>query len=578
MDKDIKNLIAPSAIKINPNSIQVGQYLARTIFVISYPKYLSTNWFSPIITLDRELNVSLFISPLSTPDILKKLKKKSAGIQVKMDEEEDKGNVRNPKLEEALSNIETLRNNLQTGTEKLFQFGLYVTFWAQNESELDKIQTEIESILNQQMIYTKVATFQQEEGFNSTLPINQDCLSINSSMDTQSISSLFPFVSVSLTDDDGVLYGINRHNNSLIILDRFKLPNANSAVFGKSGGGKSYAAKLEILRSLMLGIDVIVIDPENEYQYLAETIGGTYIKVSLSSPHHINPFDLPKKIRGISSTDILHSNIAYLSGLIKMMVGQLTPEEDSILDKAIIAAYTSKNIILGKEESADYPPPVLADLQTVLNNMSGGSSLAARLEKYTRGSYANIFNQPTNIKLNNQLVVFCIRDLEEELRPLAMYVILHYVWNVVRGELKKRILVVDEAWVMMKHEDAAAFLFGIAKRCRKYYLGLTTITQDVADFINSKYGYPILSNSSMQMLFRQSPTSIDILQKTFNLTNQERYLLLETRIGEGILFAGLEHVAMKVVASYTEDQIVTSNPAQILLREEAEREKKNKSE
>ena len=578
MDKDIKNLIAPSAIKINPNSIQVGQYLARTIFVISYPKYLSTNWFSPIITLDRELNVSLFISPLSTPDILKKLKKKSAGIQVKMDEEEDKGNVRNPKLEEALSNIETLRNNLQTGTEKLFQFGLYVTFWAQNESELDKIQTEIESILNQQMIYTKVATFQQEEGFNSTLPINQDCLSINSSMDTQSISSLFPFVSVSLTDDDGVLYGINRHNNSLIILDRFKLPNANSAVFGKSGGGKSYAAKLEILRSLMLGIDVIVIDPENEYQYLAETIGGTYIKVSLSSPHHINPFDLPKKIRGISSTDILHSNIAYLSGLIKMMVGQLTPEEDSILDKAIIAAYTSKNIILGKEESADYPPPVLADLQTVLNNMSGGSSLAARLEKYTRGSYANIFNQPTNIKLNNQLVVFCIRDLEEELRPLAMYVILHYVWNVVRGELKKRILVVDEAWVMMKHEDAAAFLFGIAKRCRKYYLGLTTITQDVADFINSKYGYPILSNSSMQILFRQSPTSIDILQKTFNLTNQERYLLLETRIGEGILFAGLEHVAMKVVASYTEDQIVTSNPAQILLREEAEREKKNKSE
>ena len=578
MDKDIKNLIAPSAIKINPNSIQVGQYLARTIFVISYPKYLSTNWFSPIITLDRELNVSLFISPLSTPDILKKLKKKSAGIQVKMDEEEDKGNVRNPKLEEALSNIETLRNNLQTGTEKLFQFGLYVTFWAQNESELDKIQTEIESILNQQMIYTKVATFQQEEGFNSTLPINQDCLSINSSMDTQSISSLFPFVSVSLTDDDGVLYGINRHNNSLIILDRFKLPNANSAVFGKSGGGKSYAAKLEILRSLMLGIDVIVIDPENEYQYLAETIGGTYIKVSLSSPHHINPFDLPKKIRGISSTDILHSNIAYLSGLIKMMVGRLTPEEDSILDKAIIAAYTSKNIILGKEESADYPPPVLADLQTVLNNMSGGSSLAARLEKYTRGSYANIFNQPTNIKLNNQLVVFCIRDLEEELRPLAMYVILHYVWNVVRGELKKRILVVDEAWVMMKHEDAAAFLFGIAKRCRKYYLGLTTITQDVADFINSKYGYPILSNSSMQILFRQSPTSIDILQKTFNLTNQERYLLLETRIGEGILFAGLEHVAMKVVASYTEDQIVTSNPAQILLREEAEREKKNKSE
>ncbi|HHD92471.1 MAG TPA: DUF87 domain-containing protein [Candidatus Portnoybacteria bacterium] len=572
MENNIKNLIAPSAIKINSNSIQIGEYLARTIFVISYPKYLSTNWFSPIITLDQEFNVSLFISPLKTPDILKKLKKKSAEIQAQMMDAEEKGNTRDPKMEEALNNVETLRNNLQTGTEKLFDFGLYITFWGNDEKDLNKVQNEIESILNQQMIYTKVAVFQQEQGFNSTLPIDHDDLSLTSPMNTQSISSLFPFVSVSLTDKEGALYGINRHNNSLIILDRFRMPNANSVIFGKSGGGKSYAAKLEILRSLMLGTDVIVIDPENEYQYLAETIGGSYVKVSLSAPHRINPFDLPKKIRGTSSSDILRSNVAYLSGLVRMMVGGLSPEEDSILDKAIIETYASKNILLG-QENTELPPPVLSDLQTVLESMDGGKSIAIRIKKYTEGSYAGVFNQPTNINLDNQLVVFCIRDLEEELRPLAMYVILHYIWNIVRGELKKRILMVDEAWVMMKHEDAAAFLFGIAKRCRKYYLGLTTITQDVTDFINSKYGYPILSNSSIQILFRQSPSSAEVLQKTFNLTDQEKYLLLETSVGEGILFAGLEHVAIKVVASYTEDQIVTSNPAQILMREEMKESK-----
>ena len=576
MKNDIKNLIAPAAIKINSNSIQVGQYLARTIFVVSYPKYLSTNWFSPVITLDREFNVSLFISPLPTPDVLKKLKKKSAEIQAKMMDEEKKGNTRSPKLEEALNNVENLRNNLQTGTEKLFNYGLYITFWGENEKDLDKTQNELESILNQQMVYTKVAIFQQEEGFNSTLPINDDQLGLTSPMNTQSISSLFPFVSVSLTDKEGVLYGINQHNNSLVILDRFKMPNANSVIFGKSGGGKSYAAKLEILRSLMLGTDVIIIDPENEYQYLAETIGGSYIRVSLSSHHRINPFDLPKKIRGSSSSDILRSNVAYLSGLIRMMVGGLNPEEDSILDKAIIETYASKNILLEKDNS-ELSPPVLSDLQTVLESMEGGESIAMRIKKYTEGSYSGVFSQPTNINLDNQLVVFCIRDLEEELRPLAMYVILHYIWNIVRGELKKRILVVDEAWVMMKHEDAAAFLFGIAKRCRKYYLGLTTITQDVADFINSKYGYPILSNSTIQILFRQSPSSAEVLQKTFNLTDQEKYLLLETSVGEGILFAGLEHVAIKVVASYTEDQIVTSNPAQILMREEMQNKNKNSS-
>ncbi len=566
-----KDLIAPPGMKINSNYLQIGGKVARTLFIFTYPRYLVTNWFSPVLALDREINVSMFIHPVETPWIMGQLRKRVAQVQAQINERQEKGQVRDPMLETALQDIESLRDNLQQGNEKFFKFGLYLTLFADDQKALDDVENEIRSLLEGKLVYIKPATFQQEQGFLSTLPLAKDDLAIHTSMNTGPLSSSFPFVSVNLSDNKGILYGINRHNNSLIIFDRFSLENANSCVFAKSGSGKSYSVKLEVLRSMMMGTEVIIIDPENEYQYLAETVGGSFIKISLSSPNHLNPFDLPVPPKGEKAGDILRSTIINLIGLLRIMLGGLSPEEDALLDRAIAETYASRDITPDSDFSK-ITPPLLSDLQTILKNMEGGASVATRLERFTTGSYAGLFNQQTNIELKNKLVTFSIRDMEEELRPIAMYIVLHYIWNIIRSELKKRMLVVDEAWVMMRHDDAASFLFGIAKRCRKYYLGMTTITQDVGDFMASPYGKPIVTNSSLQILLRQSPATIDIIQKTFNLTDQEKYLLLECNVGEGIFFAGLQHAAIKVIASYTEDEIITSDPRQILEIEKAKEE------
>ena len=559
----LKDLISPAGIKIESNFMQIGDKFSRSLFVFTYPRYLATNWFSPIMSMDKEFNVSMFVHPIETPWIMNQLKKKVVQVQAQISERQEKGLVRDPMLETAQNDIEALRDNLLQGNEKFFKFGLYLTIFGDSAKDLDDIENEIRSLLEGRMVYVKPASFQQEQGFNSSLPLFKDELQIHTSMNTGPLSSAFPFVSVNLSDNKGVLYGINRHNNSLIIFDRFSLENANSVVFAKSGSGKSYTVKLEVLRSMMMGTEIIIIDPENEYQYLTETVGGSFIKISLNSPHRLNPFDLPVPPQGEQPGDILRSTIINLVGLLRIMLGGLSPEEDSILDRAIGETYASRDIT-PQSDFSKITPPLLSDLHSILKNMQGGASLASRLERFTTGSYSGLFNQQTNVELKNKLVTFSIRDLEEELRPIAMYIILHYIWNIIRSELKRRILVVDEAWVMMRHDDAASFLFGIAKRCRKYYLGLTTITQDVADFMNSPYGKPIVTNSSLQILLRQSPATIDILQKTFNLTDQEKYLLLECSVGEGIFFAGLQHAAIKVVASYTEDQIITSDPRQLL--------------
>lgn len=566
-----KDLISPAGLKINSNSLQIGNKYSRTLFVFTYPRYLATNWFSPIMSLDKEFNVSMFVHPIETPWIMNQLKKKVVQVQSQINERQEKGLVRDPMLETALNDIESLRDNLLQGNEKFFKFGLYLTLFGDSAKELDDLENEVRSLLEGRMVYIKPASFQQEQGFNSTLPLAKDELQIHTSMNTGPLSSAFPFVSVNLSDNKGVLYGINRHNNSLIIFDRFSLENANSVVFAKSGSGKSYAVKLEILRSLMMGTDVIIIDPENEYQYLTETVGGSFIKISLNSPNHLNPFDLPTPPKGEQPGDVLRSTIINLVGLLRIMLGGMSPEEDAIIDRAISETYASRDIT-PLSDFSKVTPPLLSDLHAILKNMEGGASLASRLERFTIGSYSGLFNQQTNVELKSKLISFSIRDMEEELRPIAMYIILHYIWNIIRSELKRRILVVDEAWVMMKHDDAASFLFGIAKRCRKYYLGLTTITQDVADFMNSPYGKPIVTNSSMQILLRQSPATIDVIQKTFNLTEQEKYLLLECSVGEGIFFAGLQHAAIKIVASYTEDQIITSDPRQLLEIEKAKEE------
>jgi len=559
----IEDRIAPSALQITPKSLNLGDKIARTFFVISYPQFLTDNWFSPVINLDKIYDISIFIHPINTEAILKTFEKKVAEVQSQIAVRENKGLVRDPMLDTAYNNLEELRDNLMQAEEKMFEVGLYITIYADNETDLYKTENEIKSLLESKMVYLKPALFQQEYGFKSVLPIENDLLLIHQKLNTAPLSSVFPFVSFDLTDDKGILYGVNRHNSSLIIFDRFSLPNYNSITFATAGAGKSYATKLEILRTLMFDTEVIVIDPEREYEYLAEAVGGRYFNIALSSDHHINPFDLPIPARDESGADVLRANVINLVGLFRIMLGGLTPEEDSIVDRAITETYALKDITADSDFS-NIEPPLLSDFEVVLAGMDGSESLIQRLTKYTHGSWSTFLNKPSNVDINKKFVVFSVRDMEDELKPTAMYIVTHFIWNAVRKNLKKRLLVVDEAWWMMKSEDTASFLYSIAKRGRKYYLGLATITQDVGDFMKSPYGIPIVTNSSLQLLLKQSPASIDVLQKTFNLTDEEKYILLEANVGEGIFFAGLKHVAIRTIASYTEDQIITSDPSQIL--------------
>lgn len=570
----IKDLIAPPAIKVSTNTMNIGDVVSRTLFVIAYPRYLSTNWFSPIVNIDFPMDIALFIHPIDTAEILKTLRKSATQVQSQMTIEMEDGKIRDPVLEAAIQNIEELRDRLQQGTEKFFRFGLYLTLYGADEKDLTDKTQAIEAILESQLVYTKPAVLRMDKGFAATRPLGNDVLDVANNLNTEPLSTTFPFVSSDLSSNEGILYGINRHNNSLILFDRFKMENANMVVFAKSGAGKSYTVKLEVLRSLMFRTEVIIIDPENEYKHLCETVGGTFIPISLSSSVHINPFDLPKTKEGDDGEGVFRNAIANLIGLLHLMLGTLTPEEDSMLDQAIRETYAIRDIHprtdFSKLELSSFP--TMSDLYAILRNIEGAESLATRLERYTEGIFSGFLNNQTNIEIQNQLVVFNIRDLEEELRPIAMYMVLQHIWNEIRSTLKQRMIVVDEAWLMMQNEDAASFLFGIAKRCRKYFTGLTTITQDISDFMSSRYGKPIVTNSSMQLLLRQSPASVDFVAETFYLTDHEKFLLLESNVGEGIFFAGTKHAAIKVIASYSEDQIITSDPRQLLEIEEAKRE------
>lgn len=560
---ELQDVIAPSAIEIESKHLKIGGKIARTYFAMSYPRFLNDGWLAPIINLDKIFDVSIHIHPIPTNEILKKFQKKVAEVQSQIRDREAKGLVRDPILDTASQDLERLRDNLQQAQEKVFDVGLYVTIYAQDEIEFYKIENEIRSILEAKLIYMKPALFQQEEGFKSVAPLGSDMLMVHTKLNSGPVASFFPFVSFDLTSDKGILYGVNRHNSGLVIFDRYSLPNYNSVIFATSGAGKSYTTKLEILRTMMFDTEVIIIDPEREYEYLAEAVGGRYFNISLSSEHHINPFDLPEPLPDENPADVLRSNIIHLVGLFRIMLGGLTPEEDSIIDRAINETYALKDIS-PTSNFKDLEPPLMSDFEMVLDSMEGSGSLVERLRKYTQGTWSGFINEPSNVDINKKLVVFSIRDMEDELKPAAMYIITHYIWNAVRKNIRKRLLVVDEAWWMMKSDDTASFLFALAKRGRKYYLGLCTITQDVGDFISSKYGVPIITNSSIQLLLKQSPSSIDNLQKVFNLTDEEKYLLLESNVGEGIFFAGLKHVAIKIIASYTEDQIITSDPSQIL--------------
>ncbi len=561
----IKDIIAPPAIEINQNFVNIEEKIAKTYFVFSYPRYLTMGWLAPIINMDVPFDLSFFFHPIETGTILRQLRKSVTEVQSEIIERQEKGLIRDPALEVAYQDLEDLRDKLQTAQEKMFKFGLYITIYTDNKKELELIETKIRSVLESRLIYIKPALLQQKEGMISCMPYGMDLIQIHNTLNTDPLSSLFPFISFDLSSNEGILFGVNKHNRSLILFDRFSLENANMVIFAKSGSGKSYAVKLEVLRSLMMGAECIIIDPENEYKPLTEAVDGAFFKISLSSETHINPFDLPEPREGETPEDVLRNNIINLVGLMRIMLNGMSPEEDAIMDRALMETYAAKDITpYSDPKKWNNNIPILSDLESVLETMQGAENLVERLRKFTKGTFASFFNQRSNLSMDKPLVVFGIRDMEDELRPIALFIVMRYIWNTVRVSLKKRILVIDEAWWMMKQSDGASFLYGICKRARKYWLGVTTITQDVSDFISSDYGKPIITNSSLQLLLKQSPASIDLVQKTFNLTEQEKFLLLESPVGEGIFFAGQKHVAISIVASYTEDQIITTTPEEII--------------
>jgi conjugal transfer ATP-binding protein TraC len=555
----IKDLIAPSAINIKSAYMEIGTKLSRSFFILVYPRVIASGWLEGIVNVDIPLDLSIFIYPKDSGQVLKELKKKVGRTQAALYENQSRDKARDPALETGYQDLENLRDQIQQGVEKFFQVGVYITVYADNIDQLEKYSANVEAILSQQSIIIKRAALQMDEGFNSTLPIMKDGLNVLTNLNTSPLSASFPFVSADLSSNNGILYGINRHNSSLVIFDRFELENANSLVFATSGAGKSYAVKLEILRSLMMGVNVIVVDPEAEYKNLSDTLGGAYINMSLNSDNRINPFDLPKALPGENKTDILRTAIIDLMGLMSLMIGKMDTEETAVMEKAISETYARRDITPSSDFS-NITPPTMSDLVEILNGIQGGNGLAQKLYRYTEGTFAGIFNQRTNVNIDNALIVYNIRDLQETLRPIAMYILLKHVWGEIRSELKKRILTIDEAWIMMQYEDSAKFLLGLVKRARKYYLGVTCITQDVGDFLGSPYGKPIVNNSALKLLLKQSPSTIDLIGEVFALTSGEKQILVNCGIGEGIFFAGPRHVALQVLAFPTEHTIITTNP------------------
>lgn len=570
--RTLRDFIAPSSIELSTGYFRLGTKYGRTMYVYGYPRQIYTGWLSSIINIDEVLDISMFIYPVDTQVVLNNLRKKVTQLEANMSINSEKGRVRDPGMEAALQDAEELRDQLQIGSEKFFRYGLYITVYADSMDELNFVQHKIETIFGQQLVFSKVASSQQEQGLNSTIPQLTDQLQIRRNMNTGAISTSFPFTSADLTDGKGVLYGINMHNNGLVIFDRFSLENANMVVFAKSGAGKSFTVKLEALRSMMTGSDILIIDPENEYQKLCDAVGGSYIRLSLNSDTRINPFDLPRVIDTDEADDALRANLVTLHGLLRQMLGGsqvtadgqvmagLTPAEEADIDQALIDTYARVGIT-SDPLTHNSTPPTISDLYDTLLHMGGtGPQLAQRLRKFTSGTFAGIFSQQSNVDINNNMVVFNIRDLEDELRPTAMYIVLNHIWNITRTEQKKRMLIVDEAWQLMKYNDSANFLFSLAKRARKYQLGLTTITQDVEDFIGSKMGRAIVANSSMQLLLKQSASAVDVLSNVFKLTEEEQKRLANFPVGQGLFFAGQNHVHIQIQASDTEYNLINTSP------------------
>jgi len=572
---DLRDFIAPSSLEFKSTYFQLGTKFARSYYVYGYPRQVFTGWMSNLINTDEVIDISMYIYPINGRVILENLRKKVTQLEAGIQIDNEKGKVRDPGKQAAIQDAEEMRDKLQVGEEHFFRLGFYFTLFGSSVDELDFVSHKVESLLGQQLIYSKPASSQQEQTMNAVIPQFSDQLQIRRNFGTGALSTSFPFTSANLSDGKGILYGINMHNSGLVLFDRWSLENSNSVVFAKSGAGKSFAVKLEALRSMMFGTEIFIIDPENEYQKMSEAVGGAYIRLSLNSTVRINPFDLPKVIDSEDADNALRTNLITLHGLLRLMMGgaqiqmlgsstatmpALSPVEESDLDTALIQTY-SKAGITNDPLTHMSKPPTIADLYDVLLHMGGtGPQLAQRLRKYTTGTFAGIFSQQSNINIENPMVVFNIRDLEDELRPVAMYIVLNFIWNKTKTDQKRRMLVVDEAWQLMKYEDTANFLFSVAKRARKYNLGITTITQDVEDFIGSRMGRAIVANASMQLLLKQSPSAIDLLADIFKLTSEEKKRLPQFPIGQGLFFAGQNHVAIQIIASDTETNLISTNP------------------
>ncbi len=574
----LRDFIAPSSIEFQSGFFRIGTRYARTFYVYGYPRQIFTGWLSTMVNLDEVIDLSMFIYPVESQVVLENLRKKVSQLEAGIQIDAEKGRVRDPAKQASILDAEEMRDKLQVGEERFFRFGLYFTVYANSMDELEFVSHKVESMLGQQLIYSKPASAQQEQGLNSTIPQFVDQLQIRRNMNTGALSTSFPFTSADLSQDNGILYGINMHNSGLVIFDRFSLENGNSVVFAKSGAGKSFSVKLEALRSLMFGTEIFIIDPENEYERMSDAVGGAYVRLSLNSTTRINPFDLPKVVDTDEADSALRSNLITLHGLLRLMMGgaqtqlvggqamsmpALTPVEESDLDAALIETYARAGITNDPLTHVSQPPTI-NDLYDTLLHMGGtGPQLAQRLRKYTTGTFAGIFSQQSNIDINNPMVVFNIRDLEDELRPVAMYIVLNFIWNKTKTDRKKRILIVDEAWQLMKYEDSANFLFSLAKRARKYNLGITTITQDVEDFMGSRMGRAIVANASMQLLLKQSTSAVDVLSDVFKLTSEEKKRLSQFPVGQGLFFAGQNHVHIQIIASPTETSLITTNPSQV---------------
>ncbi len=571
----LRDFIAPSSLEFNSDHFRLGSRYATTIYVYGYPRQIYTGWLSPIINIDETIDISIYIYPVESQVVLENLRKKVGQLEASIEINAEHGRVRDPGLEAAVGDAEELRDKLQVGEERFFRFGLYLTLYADSLDELRYIQRKVEGIFGQELVYTKPATVQMEQGFNSTVPQASDQLEIRRNFDTLALSTSFPFTSADLSQENGILYGINMHNNGLVIFDRFSLENANMVVFAKSGAGKSFAVKLEALRSLMMGVQCVIIDPENEYQRLAEAVGGSYIRLSLNSQTYINPFDLPHVLDSEDADNALRANLITLHGLLRLMLGSqmvganqtqvigLSADEEADLDLALINTYGQRGITKDPY-THNGPPPTMNDLYETLVSMTGsGPALAQRLRKFTQGTFAGIFSNQSNVSLDNNFIVFNIRDLEDDLRPIAMYIILNFIWNRVKSEMRRRYLIVDEGWQLMRYDDSANFLFSVAKRARKYELGLTTISQDVEDFLSSRMGRAIVANSSLQLLLKQAPSAVDLVSDTFKLTSEEKKRLTQFPVGQGLFFAGLNHVHLRIDASPTETQLITTDPKQL---------------